>query len=482
MSFTPKTYFLILNNIYYLKCIKMSNELNSCDSLKDIVLMDENTDLIRLKYALAYNDTEELNKIINKFENYGFPICSVNRVLTPLEYAINYTDKHFEHNSTIQILLKTNNIPAHIWDKIFSGNIFFSAIFNIFKNLKSSSLSEEQKQRFIQQFYLALKNAKVVHQHTMDLILQYASWYGDQNLVELSIEKGANLLTSALNYAIKGENIDLVRFFLHQTRNKSNAFITAVGKGNRAIVDLMIENGAHNFNQGLFTAISSNKLEMVSLMLEKGATNLNEAFEYALNDNNKDIALYLLQPTFDTSGKLIKFRPGFTELQYVFYFACQYDDQRLLEATINDSRIDFDEALYYACRGGHKNMVDLTIAHRADQWNKGLFGACEANQIEMAKYMIEKGADDLYEAFQKVCENLGSKEMQFMLIEHGANIDYTCDELDEQDLITLYSRGVKNFGKYQPMIDDYLHRKAMAHVHVDEVMIPELNNIINQYF
>ena len=56
--------------------------------------------------------------------------------------------------------------------------------------------------------------------------------------------------------------------------------------GNKEIVEMMIEKGADDWNEGLIIACYEGNKEIVELMIEKGADNWNRGLRYACERGN----------------------------------------------------------------------------------------------------------------------------------------------------------------------------------------------------
>ena len=70
-------------------------------------------------------------------------------------------------------------------------------------------------------------------------------------------------------------------YYYHITFYKWNyGLVIACYRGNRELVDYMIEKGADRWNRGLFGASKGGNRELADLMIEKGATNTHLIDEY----------------------------------------------------------------------------------------------------------------------------------------------------------------------------------------------------------
>ncbi len=86
-------------------------------------------------------------------------------------------------------------------------------------------------------------------------------------VVQLMIEKGAEVWNWGLSGACKG--------------------------GHMEIVKLMIEKGATDWNRGLYDACEGGHIEIVKLMIEKGATDVESGKQVCMDYANYHILEYL---------------------------------------------------------------------------------------------------------------------------------------------------------------------------------------------
>ena len=104
-------------------------------------------------------------------------------------------------------------------------------------------------------------------QRIINSIMLKAAKGGQKDIINLMIEKGADVFDRAMAYAAKG--------------------------GYKDIVNLMIEKGATGFNRAMRFAAYGGYKDIVNLMIKKGANHFDWAMANAATGGHKDIVEYL---------------------------------------------------------------------------------------------------------------------------------------------------------------------------------------------
>jgi hypothetical protein len=132
--------------------------------------------------------------------------------------------------------------------------------------------------------------------------LEGACWGGHRDLVELMIDKGADLWDEGLVAACRGGHRDLVEWMIDKGADDWNwGLEAACHGGHRDLVELMITKGdergfAFNWNWGLKAACNGGHCDFVEWMINKGATNLIDITEnFTLLLLNRGVKPSLLQ-------------------------------------------------------------------------------------------------------------------------------------------------------------------------------------------
>ena len=144
-----------------------------------------------------------------------------------------------------------------------------------------------------------------------NLIMRYAAEQGNINIVKLMMEKGASDYRPAMRSAAYEGHIDIVKLLLEKLRKRHGdngmysalysrhefyttldcdypMYCAAVG-GHITIVELMMENGANDYNLAICGAAQHGHINIVKLLLEKGANNYDDILEKAVEGKHVDI-------------------------------------------------------------------------------------------------------------------------------------------------------------------------------------------------
>jgi ankyrin repeat protein len=179
---------------------------------------------------------------------------------------------------------------------------------------------------------------------------------GHLNFAQLLCEKGATLdWNRALELACRAGHIHVVQWLIEKNSNLDWNRCLRPAIRHRDIVNLMIEKGAANWDEGLRAACEVGSMDVVRLMIEKGAT----CFDHGMLE------------------------------------ACRRGNMEMVQFLIEKGGNKWDTGLAFACSGGYMEIVQLMIEKGATDWNSGLKHACATKRPDIAKLMIEKGANKL---------------------------------------------------------------------------------------
>jgi hypothetical protein len=91
-------------------------------------------------------------------------------------------------------------------------------------------------------------------------------------------------------------------------------------------------------------------------------------------------------------------------------------------------------------------------------------------------YFFERGANNLDEILKTLSANNNSTAVY--LIVKGAKLENYTGSLNKEEILSLYSQGLRDFGKYQPIIDEY--RKEIGIIS-ETFLIKDLNKLMLQH-
>jgi len=92
-------------------------------------------------------------------------------------------------------------------------------------------------------------------------------------------------------------------YFVHLYKYDFNwGLMEACKRGDKDLVEWMIESGANNWHWGLNGACQSGHRDLADLMIQKGATNFNEGLHYACFGMHRDLVEWLIEQGADPNS------------------------------------------------------------------------------------------------------------------------------------------------------------------------------------
>jgi len=158
----------------------------------------------------------------------------------------------------------------------------------------------------------------------------------------------------------------------------NNCLKYACANGYEDIIELMLKNGAKNYDGGLISASIKNHINIM-INMEKLGASINNVFGEVCKLGNKVSVNYLI-------------RMGAN---------------------------NWNDGLMGACEGGHIEIAGIMVDNGATNFNRALEIACCYNQIQMVKLMKDYGADDFNRGLRSAGEN-DNKEIAEYLVSLGA--------------------------------------------------------------
>lgn len=244
-----------------------------------------------------------------------------------------------------------------------------------------------------------------------NLGLRYACMFNNISIAKYMILRGSNNWLDALYWACKNENRVLIDLIII-SRNSSNScnpqihelnagLAGASESGNKELVDLMISNGAVNWNMGLLHASKNNKMELINYMIDKGGKKRYGLYG-ACSTNNRHIVDYLIQL-------------GSNDWNSGLAGACHGGKKDMIDYMIDKGANNLNKGLSGACTQGSMEIINYIISKGANDWNEGLYGACMASQIKNINYMISKGATNLGYGLWAACHKNNKRIIKYMI-------------------------------------------------------------------
>ncbi|KAK6358149.1 hypothetical protein TWF730_007503 [Orbilia blumenaviensis] len=263
---------------------------------------------------------------------------------------------------------------------------------------------------------------------------------GYRGIVELLIDKGANVEGGALGIALENGSAEIVELLIDKGASVNVwALSSAAARGYTEIVELLIEKGA-NVDDGwaLTTAAQRGHVKIVELLIDKGANfDGGSALMAAANGGHVNIVDLLIYKSADhNKGGALKvaLEKGFAERSidndesfnvWALSFAAARGYTEIVELLI-EKGVGFNEgqALTAAAECGHVEIVELLIdkgANVDDGW--GLAAAAARGHVEIVELLIGNGAEFNRRLFRNMKTRGGDLlEAMELLVEKGARI------------------------------------------------------------
>ncbi|KAJ4474100.1 ankyrin repeat-containing domain protein [Lentinula edodes] len=303
--------------------------------------------------------------------------------------------------------------------------------------------------------FLLMNGANPNIQHGLyGTALQAAAYRGNENIVQLLLDNGAEVNShsgkygNALQAACMGKQ-NIVKYLLKRGADINanggeygNALQTAAFWGNKAIVQLLLENGVNvNAQSGypLQAAVLWGNKTIVKLLLNNGA-NVNiqggkygNALQAAALRGDKSIFKLLLEKGADVNADCGQYGNA---LQGAAYIGDADIVKLLLEkgANVNLKGGQYGNALQAAAFRGNQHVFELLISHGADvdaqggEYGNALQAAALNSTENMVKDLLNYGADvgsqgGQYGNALQAASFRGNKNICKMLLVHEADVN-----------------------------------------------------------
>jgi ankyrin repeat protein len=119
---------------------------------------------------------------------------------------------------------------------------------------------------------------------------------GNFEIIDLMIEKGATELDEGLIGSCENGNLKVIEYILSKgAKNLNESLNYCSYSGNEKLAKFFILKGADNLTESMIGAFHSQNLDLIIHLLEKGATNFESLFKKSLeNESGKKILLQFL--------------------------------------------------------------------------------------------------------------------------------------------------------------------------------------------
>ncbi len=118
--------------------------------------------------------------------------------------------------------------------------------------------------------------------------LKYACYNGHYEIAKLMLSLGTTDVENALLVVCQCEDeyVEIVKLLIENGASNFFAFQFACEKGHKNIIDILINYGLTNYNEGLIDACKGKQSEIAKMLLKLGANNY-----YVLKDGNLELKI-----------------------------------------------------------------------------------------------------------------------------------------------------------------------------------------------
>ncbi|MEZ5008495.1 MAG: ankyrin repeat domain-containing protein [Chitinophagales bacterium] len=204
--------------------------------------------------------------------------------------------------------------------------------------------------------------------------LQYAVNKGDQNLVNLFIERGANADAAMITKAIEIGNTNMVNALLKVGEADHTALQAAANKNNTDLFKTLINNRVTLVNNGpINTAIDYSNYDIIELGLKNGGSK-TETLSYAISKNNKKAMELALERGANGTPALD--------------FAVNNNDIAFFEKLVLNHSADPNLALSKAYTKGNITMGGLALKARGNA-SLQIAAAATEGKVDWVKLLLQ---------------------------------------------------------------------------------------------
>ena len=243
---------------------------------------------------------------------------------------------------------------------------------------------------------------EIVNTFDQDRLILLASKYNYTSFANIAISRGTIFTSVALYSACALGHREVIDTIMSRVPelDYNGCLRDACYGGRRDIVDLLIERGASEWNEGLYGACYMNNVALIDLMISRGANDWEGGLRESCRGGHVKIVREMIARGASNFNESLK------NACYGFY-----DIVKLL--TINDDckidaeiRADFigghreligqeTQDIIRALHASYSEIINLMIKRGANDYREYLFIACECNNRELALLMFAKIREQL---------------------------------------------------------------------------------------
>jgi len=303
-----------------------------------------NDDNSRLYNAIEFNDLD----FVKYFEE----------TWKGMEIDIDLTNDHFDYlfdnkfNSLLtQSFKNTFRLNDYQLDKIASNSYLKD---NYLLNRIISDQKKYTDDLTKKEYSLFSPKHKEIYYEKMsdDMKLYKATKFGELDVVEYLVEKGAKITDQEVYNAMSSGNLDLVEYLVGKGARVDRMSVSgAVKTGNLDLVKYLLGKGSEITDDTVYYAVKTGNLDLVKYLVDEKSAKIskisNDLVSEAVKTGNLDLVEYLVE-----KGAKID--------DYAVYYAASSGNLDLVKYLIkNGAEIDdYDYAASYASKNGHQDIVD----------------------------------------------------------------------------------------------------------------------------
>jgi len=315
------------------------NEYSLLNKKQKEIYYDRIKDDSKLYQAIQFNDLD----LVRYFEEKGMKIYK-NSINDHFDYLF---DNNF--NSLLTQYFKNGfRLSDYQIDKIASNSDLKD---NYLLNRIISDQKKYTDDLTKKEYSLFSPKHKEIYYEKMsdDMKLYKATKFGELDVVEYLVEKGAKINDQEVYNAMSSGNLDLVKYLVGKGARVDRMSVSgAVTTGNLGLVKYLAGKGSETTDDTDYYASKTGNLDLVKYLVdEKRAKISYNSVSGAVETGNLDLVKYLVE-----KGAKID--------DHSVYYAVKTGNLSLVKYLIkNGAEIDdYDYATSYATKNGHQDIVD----------------------------------------------------------------------------------------------------------------------------
>ena len=328
-----------------------------------------------------------------------------------------------------------------IEEKLNSGSIPVYDLFLHVKNWISPRGNRAILKLLLEKYITIGENYPIEQQHHLYVLLNEVCARGDVELLRGLFKLGIYLGDNSFWTACSSGQIEIVKILIAEGAYKGeyglwDGLCGASHKHHVNVSRYLMENGADtqkDKNICLYGGALTKDMDMVNLAIEKGANNFEEGLKFACQ--NGDIEMI----------KLMR-KCGAKNVNNGLLSAISSDKIELAEFLIGEGANNFDEALVCACHKGHLGLIEQLIKLGAENIDidSAMIAGCLHGRLAVIELLVSLGGSNFGGCFAVLCKYNDEKSLAIMiyLINQGYQPKEMINEMTMETVMKLKEFGV----------------------------------------